>query len=94
MAVAKPGLNVNIIFTLDIEKETADVRGAIIYDINGIDIILSQTNPPIMERHIGKDISVTYLIREKYVGSEQLSPFQCGETDGLGICEASIPEYG
>jgi hypothetical protein len=47
-----------------------------------------------MERHIGKDISVTYLISEKYEGSEQLSPFQCGETDGLGIGEASIPEYG
>ena len=64
-AVAKPGLNVNIIFTLDIEKETADVRGAIIYDITGRDVILSQTNPPITERHIGKDISVTYLIKEK-----------------------------
>ena len=81
MAVAKPGLNVNIIFTLDIEKLTADVRGAIIYDINGIDIILSQTNPPIMERHIGKDISVTYLISEKYEGSEQLSPNAGRQTD-------------
>ncbi len=64
-AVAKPGLNVNIIFTLDIEKETADVRGAIIYDINGKDVTLSQTNPPVMEKHIGKDISVTYLIKGK-----------------------------
>ena len=59
----KPGLNVNIIFTLDIDKETVDVRTAIVYDIIGEDIILSQTNPPFVERHIGKEVSVTYLGR-------------------------------
>jgi hypothetical protein len=64
-ADAKPGLNVNILFTLDIDKETADVRGAMIYDVIGKNIILSQTNPPVMERHIGKGISVTYLTRGK-----------------------------
>ena len=62
---AKPGLNVNIVITVDIQKEATDVRGAIIYDINGADVILSQTNPPFTRgRHIGKDVSVTYLIRE------------------------------
>ncbi len=66
-AVAKPGLNVNILFTLDIDKETADVRGAMIYDVIGEKIILSQTNPPIKERHLGKDISITYLIGENTI---------------------------
>ena len=48
------------------EKEATDVRGAIIYDINGSDVILSQTNPPVTGgRHIGKYVSVTYLIREQ-----------------------------
>jgi hypothetical protein len=62
----KPGLNVNIVLTVDIQKEATDVRGAIIYDIRGTDVILSQTNPPFTGgRHIGKDVSVTYLIREK-----------------------------
>jgi hypothetical protein len=64
-ADAKPGLNVNILFTFDIDKETADVRGAMIYDVIGKNIILSQTNPPIMARHIGKRISITYLTRGK-----------------------------
>jgi hypothetical protein len=62
----RPGLNVNIVFTVDLEKEATDVRGAIIYDINGSDVILSQTNPPVTGgRHIGKYVSVTYLIREQ-----------------------------
>ena len=61
----KPGLNVNIIFTQDLDKEIVDVRASVIYDVTGKDIVLSQTNPPCMQRHIGKYISVTYLIREK-----------------------------
>jgi len=61
----KPGLNVNIIFTQDLDKEIVDVRASVIYDVTGKDIILSQTSPPCMQRHIGKYISVTYLIREK-----------------------------
>jgi hypothetical protein len=62
----KPGLNVNIVLTMDIQKEATDVRGAIVYDIRGADVILSQTNPPFTGgRHIGKAVSVTYLIREK-----------------------------
>ncbi|MCG6535584.1 MAG: hypothetical protein L7F78_13040 [Syntrophales bacterium LBB04] len=63
-ASLKPGLNINIIFTLDFETETVDVRTAIIYDIVGEDIILSQTNPPFVERHLGKEVSVTYLTKE------------------------------
>ncbi len=61
----KPGLNVNIIFTQDLDKEIVDVRASVIYDVIGKDITLSQTSPPCMQRHIGKYISVTYLIREK-----------------------------
>lgn len=65
-ADVRPGLNVNIVFAVDIEKEATDVRGAIIYDISGSDVILSQTNPPVTGgRHIGKYVSVTYLIREQ-----------------------------
>lgn len=61
----KPGLNVNIIFTQDLDKEIVDVRASVIYDVTGKDITLSQTSPPCMQRHIGKYVSVTYLIKEK-----------------------------
>jgi hypothetical protein len=61
----KPGLSVNIIVAVDILQEATDVRGAIIYDIDGKNVILSQTNPPLTSRYTGKDVSVTYLVREK-----------------------------
>ncbi len=65
-AEVKPGLHVHIVLSTDIQKEATDVRGALVYDIDGADVILSQTNPPFTEgRHIGKDVSVTYLTREK-----------------------------
>lgn len=64
-ANVKPGLNVTIILTVDLQKEAADIRSATIYDIGGSEVILSQTNPPLTAgRHIGKDLSVTYLIKE------------------------------
>jgi len=59
---AKPGLNVNIVLTVDNEREISDVKSAIIYDIVGADIILSQVNPPVRRELKGKDITVTYLI--------------------------------
>lgn len=63
---AKPGLQVNIVFTVDVQREATDVRSAVIYDIRGEEVILSQTTPPITSgRHIGKAVSVTYVIGEK-----------------------------
>jgi hypothetical protein len=65
-AEVKPGLHVHIVLSIDIQKEATDVRRALVYDIDGADVILSQTNPPFTEgRHTGKNVSVTYLIREK-----------------------------
>lgn len=61
----RPGINVNIIVNVDIDKEITDVRSAIIYDIAGMNIILSQTNPPFEKHHIGKNVTVTHLIRRK-----------------------------
>jgi hypothetical protein len=57
-AAAKPGSTVNIIFTLDIEKETADVGGSIIYDITG------------MRYHLVSNESTYYgkAYRKKYLG--------------------------
>jgi hypothetical protein len=61
----KPGAGVNIIIAIDMLKEIADIRGAVVYDIQGENIILSQTNRPLKKRHIGKDLSVTYNPKTK-----------------------------
>jgi hypothetical protein len=59
----KAGLNVNIVVHVDIDKEITDVRSAIIYDVAGANIILSQTDPPFERHHIGRNVTVTHLIR-------------------------------
>ena len=64
-AEIKPGINVNIVVNVDIDKEITDVRSAIIYDVIGTEIIISQTNPPFTKYHIGRIITVTRLIKRK-----------------------------
>lgn len=61
----RPGMSVNIVMNVDIDKEIADVRNAIVYDVNGVEIVLSQTNPPFTRYHIGTGIAVTYLLKRK-----------------------------
>jgi glutaredoxin-related protein len=61
----RPGMSVNIIINVDIDKEIADVRNAVVYDVDGVGIVLSQTNPPFTKYHIGTEITVTYLVKRK-----------------------------
>ena len=61
----RPGMSVNVVMHIDIEKEITDVRNATVYDTDGVNIILSQTNPPFTKYHVGEHITVTYLIKKK-----------------------------
>ncbi len=61
----RPGMNVNIIAHVDINEEKTDVINAIVYDVDDVRIILSQTTPPLPEFYIGKEITVTYLARKE-----------------------------
>ncbi|MBN1381127.1 MAG: PilZ domain-containing protein [Deltaproteobacteria bacterium] len=61
----KPGINCDLIVYKDWIKENTDVRRAIIYDIEGNSLILSQTNPPLSTRYLGKYIQVTFLDKGK-----------------------------
>ena len=61
----RPGMSVNLVMHIDIEKEITDVRNATVYDTDGVNIILSQTNPPFTRYHVGEHITVTYLIKKK-----------------------------
>ena len=58
-----PGMSVSIVAHVDMEKEIAEVRNAIVYDVEGKSLVLSQTNPPFTKSHIDQEITVTYLVR-------------------------------
>ena len=60
-----PGMSVNIIAHVDVDKEITEVRNAIVYDIDGASVVLSQTNPPFTKYHIDKEITVTYIVKGK-----------------------------
>jgi hypothetical protein len=61
----KPGMSVNIVTHVDMGKEITDVRNAMVYDVEGARIILSQTSPPFTKHYVGKEITVTCLIKKK-----------------------------
>ena len=61
----KPGMSVNIVANVDMGKELIDVRNAMVYDVEGTRIILSQTTPPFTSYSLGNDITVTYLVKSK-----------------------------
>ena len=60
-----PGMSVNIVADVDVDKEITEVRNAIVYDIEGTRLVLSQTNPPFTKYHIDKEITVTYIVKGK-----------------------------
>ncbi|MFB3925126.1 MAG: PilZ domain-containing protein [Syntrophales bacterium] len=60
----RPGTHVDMIISIDYEKETADVRRSVVYEIiNERQFIISQTDPPLAGYHIGRDMAVTFLAR-------------------------------
>jgi PilZ domain len=60
-----PGMSVNIVADVDVDKEITEVRNAIVYDVDGVRLVLSQTNPPFTKYHIDKEITVTYIVKGK-----------------------------
>jgi hypothetical protein len=60
-----PGMSVNIVADVDMDKEITEVRNAIVYDVEGAKLVLSQTNPPFTKYHLDKEITVTYIVKGK-----------------------------
>jgi glutaredoxin-related protein len=58
-----PGMSVNIVANVDMAKEITEVRNAIVYDVDGAKLVLSQTNPPFTKYHLDKEITVTYIVK-------------------------------
>jgi hypothetical protein len=61
----RPGLNIRVVTEVDLLKETIHVGSAVIYDMDGSTLTISQTDPPILKSMLGREIEITYLAREK-----------------------------
>jgi hypothetical protein len=69
----RPGQTVRILVNEDIDRGKVDVRSSLVYDVQGETITLAQTDPPLLHRHLGKDLVITYVNKDK------------GETARLGF---------
>ena len=61
----KPGTNITVVTGIDSVKERIHVHDAVIYDIKGPTITISQTYPPLSRSMVGKEIDITYLVTEE-----------------------------
>jgi c-di-GMP-binding flagellar brake protein YcgR len=63
----KPGLSVKLVVGMDPRTERVYARNSTVYDVNvnGERIVLAQTEPWIKSSMLDKEITVTYLAREK-----------------------------
>lgn len=75
----RPGLNVNIIISVDHMREVLDVGNSIIHEVSGDSLIIAQTDPPISRTRLGTEIFVTFL--EKVSGEAKRYGFAATVTD-------------
>jgi len=58
----RPNKLVDLIYDIDFERDTIDVRRSIIYDVEeGSRIFIAQTDPPIVRSAVGRTIEATFL---------------------------------
>lgn len=61
----RPGYSVDILLERDDLKNSIRVLKAMIYEVDGKRIVISQTSPPLTRSHIGKPVFVTYLVKRE-----------------------------
>jgi len=60
----RPGLTIKVVIDIDNLREMTDVRSSTIYNISGKQIIIAQTDPPILKSRLNQPVIITYLTRE------------------------------
>ena len=65
MMSMKPGLSVKLVMGVDPRTERVYARNSTVYDVDGETLILAQTEPWIKSSMLGKEVTVTYLAKEK-----------------------------
>jgi len=61
----RPGLNINIIVSIDHMREIVDVKNSMVHDVKGQQMIVAQTDPPISRMKLGKEMFITFLEKEQ-----------------------------
>lgn len=57
----KPGMNINMIVSIDHLREIVDVKNSTIHDVEGKRMIVAQTDPPISRTNLDKEMFVTFM---------------------------------
>jgi hypothetical protein len=65
MMSIKPGLSVKLVVGIDPRTERVYARNSTVHDVDGDRLVLAQTEPWIRRSMLGKEITVTYLAKEK-----------------------------
>jgi len=63
--VVRPGSSVDIIWERDDLKNSVHLLKAMVYEVAGERIVISQTSPPLTKSHVGHLVSVTYLVKNQ-----------------------------
>ena len=61
----KPGMSIKVVVGMDPRTERVFARNSTVYDANGETLVLAQTEPWITSTMLDKEITVTYLEKEK-----------------------------
>ncbi len=61
----RPGLIIKVIVDTEEINKTSEMRGSIVYDVSEKEVIVSQTDPPILESRLNQTAVITFVKREK-----------------------------
>jgi hypothetical protein len=65
MAQIRPGMTVSLVVNTNILKEINDIRNSTVYDQQGRNLIVAQTEPILSSEALGKTVVVSFLTYEK-----------------------------
>jgi hypothetical protein len=74
MNIIKPGTIIKLVTGIDWDREKIHVRSSVVHDVQGSQIILAQTDPPITDMMLSKEVVVTYLHNTKKEGTRHGFP--------------------
>ena len=57
--ILRPQTKLDIVVKSDLVASQADVRGTVVLDIDPIQMIVAQTNPPILSSMVGQSVEAT-----------------------------------
>jgi len=66
--ILRPQTRLDLIFDVDLINDYIDVRSAMVQDITSDNIIISQSDPPILKSMVGRSVEATFVRRDPVTG--------------------------